>query len=243
MQGLPPIHFHLGVDGISLPLVFLTGIVTLRRHRHLARQHPPLVGVLLLPAAHVARRDGRVHLARSLLLLHLPRFRAHRHLPAHRHLGRAEPAVRLVPGHDLSHGGQPHPAGRAGRARHGAARRRRAPSTSSRCRLIINARIPHPPPRTQNIIFPLLLVGFGILVGSFPFHSWAPPGYASAPPAAAMLHAGILKKFAHLRHDPHRHPDAARRLRDLPAADPHAARRATSSTPDSSPSRKRNCPP
>ena len=28
MQGLPPIHFHFGVDGISLPLVFLTAIVT-----------------------------------------------------------------------------------------------------------------------------------------------------------------------------------------------------------------------
>ena len=28
MPGLPPIHFHLGVDGISLPLVFLTAIVT-----------------------------------------------------------------------------------------------------------------------------------------------------------------------------------------------------------------------
>ena len=52
------------------------------------------------------------------------------------------------------------------------------------------------PSVTQKIIFPLLLVGFGILVGLFPFHSWAPPGYASAPPAAAMLHAGILKKFA-----------------------------------------------
>jgi NADH-quinone oxidoreductase subunit M len=49
---------------------------------------------------------------------------------------------------------------------------------------------------TQDIIFLLMLIGFGILVGLFPFHSWAPPGYASAPPAAAMLHAGILKKFA-----------------------------------------------
>jgi NADH-quinone oxidoreductase subunit M len=55
----------------------------------------------------------------------------------------------------------------------------------------------HPLPGvTQDIIFPFVLVGFGILVGLFPFHSWAPPGYASAPPAAAMLHAGILKKFA-----------------------------------------------
>ncbi len=50
--------------------------------------------------------------------------------------------------------------------------------------------------QAQDTIFPIILVGFGILVGLFPFHSWAPPGYASAPPAAAMLHAGILKKFA-----------------------------------------------
>src|SRR5271154_1094084 len=28
LAGVPPIHFHLGVDGISLPLVFLTAIVT-----------------------------------------------------------------------------------------------------------------------------------------------------------------------------------------------------------------------
>src|ERR1700722_2862560 len=28
MPGLPPIHFHFGVDGISLPLVFLAAIVT-----------------------------------------------------------------------------------------------------------------------------------------------------------------------------------------------------------------------
>ena len=43
------------------------------------------------------------------------------------------------------------------------------------------------------IIF--LLIGFGILISLFPFHSWAPPAYASAPTPAAMLHAGVLKKF------------------------------------------------
>jgi NADH-quinone oxidoreductase subunit M len=48
---------------------------------------------------------------------------------------------------------------------------------------------------SQLIAFPLLLMGFGILVSLFPFHSWAPAGYAAAPPAAAMLHAGVLKKF------------------------------------------------
>lgn len=46
-----------------------------------------------------------------------------------------------------------------------------------------------------NLIFLLLLLGFGILVSLFPFHTWAPQAYASAPAPAAMLHAGVLKKF------------------------------------------------
>ena len=51
------------------------------------------------------------------------------------------------------------------------------------------------PLASQNLIFPLLLFGFGILVSLWPFHTWAPVGYASAPTATAMLHAGVLKKF------------------------------------------------
>ena len=47
----------------------------------------------------------------------------------------------------------------------------------------------------QMFVFPLLLLGFGILVSLWPFHSWAPLGYGSAPSATAMLHAGVLKKF------------------------------------------------
>lgn len=47
----------------------------------------------------------------------------------------------------------------------------------------------------QQFIFPLLLFGFGILVSLWPFHTWAPVGYGSAPTATAMLHAGVLKKF------------------------------------------------
>jgi len=47
----------------------------------------------------------------------------------------------------------------------------------------------------QNFIFPLLLFGFGILISLWPFHTWAPLGYGSAPTATAMLHAGVIKKF------------------------------------------------
>ncbi|MGZ5538259.1 MAG: complex I subunit 4 family protein [Chthoniobacterales bacterium] len=47
----------------------------------------------------------------------------------------------------------------------------------------------------QRRIYLLLLIGFGILISLFPFHTWAPEAYASAPAPAAMLHAGVLKKF------------------------------------------------
>ncbi len=48
---------------------------------------------------------------------------------------------------------------------------------------------------TQSKLFGFLLFGFGILVSLFPFHSWAPEGYSTAPSPVSMLHAGVLKKF------------------------------------------------
>jgi NADH-quinone oxidoreductase subunit M len=47
----------------------------------------------------------------------------------------------------------------------------------------------------QNNIFGLLLFGFGVLVSLWPLHTWAPLGYGAAPSSNAMLHAGVLKKF------------------------------------------------
>ena len=47
----------------------------------------------------------------------------------------------------------------------------------------------------QDLLFGLLLIGFGVLVSLFPFHTWAPRAYATAPAPVAMLHAGVLKKF------------------------------------------------
>jgi NADH-quinone oxidoreductase subunit M len=47
----------------------------------------------------------------------------------------------------------------------------------------------------QVIAFFLLYLGFGILAGIWPLHTWSPDGHASAPTAVSMLHAGVLMKL------------------------------------------------
>ncbi len=47
----------------------------------------------------------------------------------------------------------------------------------------------------QIVAFLLLYVGFGILAGIWPLHTWSPDGHASAPTAVSMLHAGVLMKL------------------------------------------------
>ena len=51
------------------------------------------------------------------------------------------------------------------------------------------------PAASQNWLFPLVFVGFGVLGALFPFHTWSPDGHASAPTAVSMLHAGVLMKL------------------------------------------------
>lgn len=49
----------------------------------------------------------------------------------------------------------------------------------------------------KEIAFFLIFLGFAPIAAIFPFHSWSPVGYAAAPPAASMMHAGVLKKLGH----------------------------------------------
>ena len=50
-------------------------------------------------------------------------------------------------------------------------------------------------PTFQKIFFPFLAVGFGILAGLWPFHTWSPDGHVAAPTAVSMVHAGVLMKL------------------------------------------------
>jgi NADH-quinone oxidoreductase subunit M len=50
-------------------------------------------------------------------------------------------------------------------------------------------------PQFQRWVFPLFMVGFGVLAGLWPFHTWSPDGHVAAPTAVSMLHAGVLMKL------------------------------------------------
>jgi NADH-quinone oxidoreductase subunit M len=193
MPGLPPIHLHLGVDGISLPLVFLTSVVTFAAvaiSPGLIRRTGEYYCYLLLMSL------GVMGAFVSLDLFFFYIFHEFALIPTflligiwgsqNRQFASFQVTIYLMAGSLILLAGLvalvmalPPPA-------------RTFDIVTLQAYLLA-----HPLPAvTQNTIFPILLIGFGILVGLFPFHSWAPPGYASAPPAAAMLHAGILKKFA-----------------------------------------------
>ena len=51
------------------------------------------------------------------------------------------------------------------------------------------------PADVQNILFPFVFIGFGVLGALFPFHTWSPIGHGCAPTSVSMLHAGVLMKL------------------------------------------------
>jgi NADH-quinone oxidoreductase subunit M len=48
---------------------------------------------------------------------------------------------------------------------------------------------------SQAFAFLLLFLGFGILAGVWPFHTWSPVGHVAAPHGVSMVHAGVLMKI------------------------------------------------
>jgi NADH-quinone oxidoreductase subunit M len=193
LPGLPPVRFHLGADGISLPLLFLTAIVTVAAiavSPGTIRRAPEFFCYLLLMSL------GAMGAFMSLDLFFFYIFHEFALIPTflligiwgaqNRQFASFQVTIYLMAGSLILLVGL-------------VALVMAVPPAARTFDIValqgyLNV---HPLSHsTQDIIFPIVLIGFGILVGLFPFHSWAPPGYASAPPATAMLHAGILKKFA-----------------------------------------------
>jgi NADH-quinone oxidoreductase subunit M len=50
-------------------------------------------------------------------------------------------------------------------------------------------------PFQQKFAFIFIYIGFGILAGVWPFHTWSPIGHVAAPTSVSMVHAGVLMKI------------------------------------------------
>jgi NADH-quinone oxidoreductase subunit M len=50
-------------------------------------------------------------------------------------------------------------------------------------------------PQLQSWAFPFFFLGFAVLAGIWPLHTWAPTGHVAAPTAGSMLLAGIVMKL------------------------------------------------
>ena len=180
------IEYHLAADGISLTLVLLTGHRGHRRDSILLEHRASGEGVLrLLPRAHW-RGLWRVPQLRSVPAVRLLRAGHHPKVLPHRHLGfdpegiwRDEAgAVFVCRQRDGAH-----------RFDRGLRRGRGQDHEPAEL-----AQFPFPQ-SFQWWAFPLVFVGFGILAGLWPFHTWAPTGHVAAPTAASMLLAGVVMKL------------------------------------------------
>ena len=50
-------------------------------------------------------------------------------------------------------------------------------------------------PSFQTWAFPVMFLGFAVLAGMWPLHTWAPTGHVAAPTAVSMLLAGVVMKL------------------------------------------------
>ncbi len=53
----------------------------------------------------------------------------------------------------------------------------------------------HFTPSFQTWAFPVMFLGFAVLAGVWPLHTWAPTGHVAAPTAVSMLLAGVVMKL------------------------------------------------
>lgn len=189
-SGVARIHFHIGADGISLVMVFLTTLVTLAAvwvtSSQVKRAREFFIYVLLISLGALG-----AFVSRDLFFMYV--FHEFALIPTFLLIGiwgggnnRQFASIQMTL--YLALGSLILLAGIVGLVMS-------LPIDSRSFDLEALQQIHVIGEADQKVVYPLLLIGFGILISIFPFHTWAPSGYASAPAAAAMLHAGVLKKF------------------------------------------------
>jgi NADH-quinone oxidoreductase subunit M len=67
-----------------------------------------------------------------------------------------------------------------------------APGATLNLQSLAKVAFPH---TFQLWAFPVMFIGFGVLAGLWPLHTWAPTGHVAAPTAVSMLLAGVVMKL------------------------------------------------
>ena len=203
------IQYYLGLDGISLSLILLTGLVSVLSCLASWNIEKQVKGYFSLYLLLTASMMG-VFLALDLFLFYvffevmlLPMYfliavwgGENREYAAIKFLlytlfGSVFILVAIL----RSTSGRATPGAAGGRRDlQGFATSRRTPSTSSRS--------PGSRPRRattasaiQQVIFVLFLTGFCVKLPSFPFHTWLPDAHVQAPTPISMILAGVLLKI------------------------------------------------
>ena len=187
------ISYAVGVDGISLLLLVLTGFLTplalLSSWESVHKKTRAFcIFVLLLESAMI----GRLRLARSLPLLRVLGRHAHPDVFPHRDLGLRPAHLRRRQVHSLHDGRQRADAagdprsGLAAQHEHDRAATASTCSRSTTCRFRANL---------QFWFFLAFALAFAIKVPLFPFHTWLPDAHVEAPTAGSVILAGVLLKM------------------------------------------------
>ena len=207
----PAIHYHLGVDGLSMWLVVLRRSRSARRARLLARHQVAHEALLhSLPAA-AGRDDRHLRLARPVPLLRLLGALARSDDAAHRHL---RPHRKPAPRGDQVLPLRLHSVGAAARRddlalcadRH--LRSADAAALAAQHAISTNA--------TALLLCSLaFLFAFAVKVPIFPLHGWLSDAVHEAPTAAVMVLAGKLGLYSILRFSFAIFPEQSRHIAPL----------------------------
>ena len=188
------IEYFVGVDGISLLLVVLTGFLTplalLSSWESVHKKTSRRSRIFVLAARD--RDDRRVRRARPVPVLRVLGRDAHPDVLPHRDLGLRPAHLRggqVLPLHDgrqrADAGRDPRPRVRCTSTATGTLQLRPArSSTRCSCRRAL-----------QFWFFLAFALAFAIKVPLFPFHTWLPDAHVEAPTAGSVILAGVLLKM------------------------------------------------